>query len=73
MDTKKKPHIRLTPEVSMMLRHMKEVEAELDHQADNTAALVLAIKVATKAFNEDIELLFEHVFEDERRKRMFNY
>lgn len=73
MVTKKKPHIRLTPEVSMMLRHMKEVEAELDHQADNIAALAAAIKITAKSLNKDIGFLYEHAFENEVRRRMFNY
>lgn len=72
MDTKK-PHIRLTSEVYMMLRYMRELELEIEHQSRHIAALAAAIKITAKSFNEDIETLYEHVFEDELRKRMFNY
>lgn len=71
MDTKK-PHIRLTPEVSMMLRYMKEIEFELEHQSINIAALIVAIKISTKSFNDDLGALYEYVFEGELRRRLFN-
>ena len=57
----------------MMLRYMRELELELECQTRHVAALAAAIKITAKAFNEDIEVLYEHVFEDELRKRMFNY
>lgn len=57
MDAKKKPHIRLTPEVYMMLRYMRELELELECQTRHVAALAAAIKITAKAFNEDIEVL----------------
>lgn len=72
MDTKK-PHIRLTPEVSLMLRRMKELDSELDCQWRYILALINAIKITTNSFNEDLEVLFEHVFDNEVRRRTFDY
>lgn len=69
----KKPHIRLTPEVSLMLRRMKELDSELDCQWRYILALINAIKITTNSFNEDLEVLFEHVFDNEVRRRTFNY
>lgn len=71
MDTKK-PHIRLTPEVSMILRYMREVELELEHQSRYIAALMVAMKTTTKSFNEDLGILYEYVFDGELRRRAFN-
>lgn len=56
----------------MMLRHMKEVELELEHQSRYISALMAAIKITAKTFNEDIETLYEHVFDTELRRRIFN-
>lgn len=69
----KKPHIRLTPEVSLMLRHMKELDSELDCQWRYILALINAIKITTNSFNDDLEVLFEHVFDNEVRRRTFDY
>ena len=69
----KKPHIRLTPEVSLMLRRMKELDSELDCQWRYILALINAIKITTNSFNEDLEVLFEHVFDNEVRRRTFDY
>lgn len=72
MDTKK-PHIRLTPEVSLMLRRMKELDSELEYHSRYISALLTAIKITTNSFNEDLEVLFEHVFDNEVRRRTFNF
>ena len=69
----KKPHIRLTPEISLMLRRMKELDSELDCQWRYILALINAIKITTNSFNEDLEVLFEHVFDNEVRRRTFDY
>ena len=69
----KKPHIRLTPEVSLMLRRMKELDTEIEYHWRFILALMATIKTTTKAFNEDLEVLFEHVFDDEIRRRTFDY
>lgn len=69
----KKPHIRLTPEVSLMLRHMKELDSELDCQWRYILALINAIKITTNSFNDDLEVLFEHVCDNEVRRRTFDY
>lgn len=69
----KKPHIRLTPEVSLMLRRMKELDSEIEYHWRFILALINAIKITTNSFNDDLEVLFEHVFDNEVRRRTFDY